>query len=493
MLSKMSDSRKLDDLPPEILNIILGFLKHGDLKNVARVNRKLYRAANNPKFWENFKFIHTDPANFKFLLKLERFSQVKSLVIKRSVNRTKWSQNGPNLGIAVLGTVVEKFEELDLSGVDLTKKQIARLFDKLLASPLTVLKKLRIFCKFDSIPADVFGKSLSKIGEVDLGYHRINEPQQNSLFENMVQESKMKRLILHDNIIPNLSPGLVANALKNLEELFLFGLSESQTLALFEELATYSRMKVLTMDNKNLKCVPPALLVKVVAGLEKIVFFDHLNDLQTTALFEEMARTKSKLKCIRLDGHGMAKVKPTVFARALNTVEEVDISYANLTKAHKTALFEQMAQESKVKKLNMMSINLSSVRAATLAKAVVGLVEAELSYTHLTSEQVNMIFEHLGEKKEPKLKLFNLVGNNLRSVAPHALAEGFNRVETTNLSDTRIDGEQVKAVLEEMVRKTRLKKIKMEFSDVCEYENSLVAEARKKGVYFIIEEEDELN
>ena len=118
-------------------------------------------------------------------------------------------------------------------------------------------------------------------------------------------------------------------------------------------------------------------------------------------------------------------------------------------------------------------------------------MEAELSYTHLNSEQVNVVFEQLAGRMEKQLKFLNLVGNNLRSVSPDALAEGFNSLEITNLNDTRIDGEQVKALLDVMVKKTRLRKIKMDFSDVCQYEDTLVAAVRKKGVHFVIEEEGE--
>ena len=46
-------------------------------------------------------------------------------------------------------------------------------------------------------------------------------------------------------------------------------------------------------------------------------------------------------------------------------------------------------------------------------------------------------------------------------------------------------------MLEVMVQGTKLKSIEMNFSDVCQYEDSLVADARRKGVAFIIEEADE--
>ena len=196
----MSDCRKLDELPPEIFHLILGFLPHSDLSNVASVCRKLYTAATCPKFWQTFKFIHTDPTKLKYLMKMKRFSTVKSLVVKRSVKRTMWTQVGPKLGLAVLKTVVGKFEELDLSGVDLSKKQVGCLFDIIFKSPRTVLKKLRIFCKFDFIPPEVFGKSLCSLEEVDLGYHRVKESHQQSLFENMGEgQSRVKKLVFHDN------------------------------------------------------------------------------------------------------------------------------------------------------------------------------------------------------------------------------------------------------------------------------------------------------
>ena len=46
-------------------------------------------------------------------------------------------------------------------------------------------------------------------------------------------------------------------------------------------------------------------------------------------------------------------------------------------------------------------------------------------------------------------------------------------------------------MLKVMVQGTKLKSIKMNFSDVCQYENSLVVDARRTGVAFIIDEADE--
>jgi len=302
----------------------------------------------------------------------------------------------------------------------------------------------------------------------------------------------MKRLYLHDNIAPTIKPQMVASALRNLEELSVFGMSKSQTITLFEELVKKLSMKVLMMDNKNLKHVPADLLTRVVLSLEKVVLFEHLTEGQTKHLFGEISGAKSglRLKNIRLDGPEMGKINPNIFAKALNRVEEVDISYSNLSQTHKNALFAQMLNSSKIRKLNLMSINLASVPADILAKGILELEEAELSYTHLSSEQVNVIFELLATRKANKLRVLHLVGNNLRSVCPNALAAGYNSLEATNLNDTRIDGDQVKALLEVMVRKTRLRKIKMEFSDVCQYEDTLVAAARRKGIHFIIEDAD---
>ena len=486
---------RFDELPPEILNIICEFFSLNDLMKLTAVNRKLYTVATSPKLWQHFQFVQTDPTKLKFLITLERLSQVKSFIIKRSMNRTMWSQLGPKLSLPVLGGVVEKFEEIDLSGVDLSKKQVVFLFEKVCNSRQKVLKKLRIFSKFDFVAAETFGKSLCMLEQVDLGYHRIKESHQENLFLNMTRSSSIKSLLIHDNISQGIPSFLVANALKNLEELSMFGMSKAQTNAFFEELVKSCSLKAMSMDNKNLKHVPAHVLTKVVLMLESVDLFDHLTEVQTAHLFEELASDKSvsKLKNLRLVGYvsSMVKVKPSIFASALSRIEEVDISYSNLLQPYKNSLFSTI-KGSRVRKLNMMSVNLSSVPAVTLGRAILGLEEVELSYTNLNSEQVNIIFELMGGKENrKKLKLLNLVGNNLRSISPYALAEGFNSVEATNLSDTRIERDQVEALLEVMVQNTRLKRIKMDFSDVCQYEDSLVADARRKGVVFIIEEADE--
>jgi len=306
----------------------------------------------------------------------------------------------------------------------------------------------------------------------------------------------LKSLFIHDNISQGIPPFLVANALKKLEQLSMFGMSKNQTIALFDELVNTFPMRTMAMDNKNLKHVDSVVLTKVVMMMEKVDLFDHLTQDQTTHLFNELAckKSASRLKSIRMVGSvsTVARVKPNIFANALSSLKDVDISYSNLLQPYKNLLFSSMLETSQVRKLNMMSVNLSSVPAATLARAVLGLEEAELSYTNLNSEQVNVIFELLGgDGNQKSLKLLNLVGNNLRSVSPYALAEGFNSIETTNLSDTRIEWDQVEALLEFMVQRTKLKKIKMDLSDVCKYEDTLVANARRKGVHFIIEEADE--
>ena len=98
------------------------------------------------------------------------------------------------------------------------------------------------------------------------------------------------------------------------------------------------------MDNKNLKHVPADLLTRVVLSLEKVVLFEHLTEGQTKHLFGEISGAKSglRLKNIRLDGPEMGKINPNIFAKALNSVEEVDISFSDLSQTHKNALFAQM-------------------------------------------------------------------------------------------------------------------------------------------------------
>merc|ERR1719509_214255 len=169
---------------------------------------------------------------------------------------------------------------------------------------------------------------------------------------------------------------------------------------------------------------------------------DITND-QKTALFAGMSQN-CQLKILDLSCNNLSFVEPGLFAKGMSRLVDVNLCASNLTNQQKQAFFAAMSKNCHLKRLDLSANNLSSVEPGLFARAMTRLEDVNLSYTDITDEQAQALFTALC--RNSPLKALDLHKNNLSSVEPRLFARGMSRLVNVTLCDTDITNQQKKAL-----------------------------------------------
>ena len=123
------------------------------------------------------------------------------------------------------------------------------------------------------------------------------------------------------------------------------------------------------------------------------------------ALFHTVVNHLPRLQSLDLSYNNLSSVEPRLFARTVNSLEEVKISLTYMTNVQAQELFTEMSQNTQLKKLDLSRNNLSSVDPTVLATGVSRLEYVDLRYTKLSIAQLTCILTHVQEDTKLK-KLF---------------------------------------------------------------------------------------
>jgi len=177
-------------------------------------------------------------------------------------------------------------------------------------------------------------------------------------------------------------------------------------------------------------------------------------------LLQAVVRHKG-LKEMVIEYTNLSTLNPELLAQAVTKLEEVRIGYNPLTPEQFTAICLAVKGNSQLKTLHLYNniCSLGSVDAKILAQAVTKLEEVNLRKINLTSKQVEAIFAALDTSS--RLKTLNICGNNLSSVDLDVLARGVNTLQTVDMRQTQLTGQQMTRVLTQSLLTTNLKELFM--------------------------------
>ena len=115
-----------------------------------------------------------------------------------------------------------------------------------------------------------------------------------------------------------------------------------------------------------------------------------------------------------------------------------------IVKAEKVTeqLLEAMVEQESLEEVNFFGSDLSGVNPRLLASLVERLVRVNLWKTKLTQNQLEVLFNRLGEKETGRLKGLNIQKNDLSSIQPAHLARAVRGVEELWMSGSRMTEEQ---------------------------------------------------
>ena len=147
----------------------------------------------------------------------------------------------------------------------------------------------------------------------------------------------------------------------------------------------------------------------------------------------------------------------------MSRLKEANLPGTQLTKQQLEAIFTAISTgTSQLRTLYLQNNNLSSVEPPLLARAVSSLENLNLSYTQLKRHQLETILTPLSVEA-PCLKILNLRSSPMSSVEADLLARAVNNLEEVNLSSCQLSKKQAEAILTESLMKTSLKRLDIRF------------------------------
>ena len=330
---------------------------------------------------------------------------------------------------------------------------------------------------FKSVHSHLLVKTLMKVEDArNLDSAQMTSQQLTDLLTRMGRGSRLKRLNLFGKNLSSLNPVLLAQALTQLEELesCWMNLRPQQWEAIFALLATSSsKLKKVDIFD-NLRLVDAQLLATGLNNLEDVnIYFTKVTVAQVKALLME-TRKGTKLKKLSLERIQLSSLKPSLIVEAVQQLEEVNLNTTSLT-AHQIERIAVGISSSRLKKLSISSNSLFSVDLDLLARGVMELEEVEMVNMGLTAEQAFVLVGAVAASC--KLRRVNLELNDLSSVDPTLLAKAVGKLEDINLGSTCLTYRQLVEICSNLQDGTKVKKISLWRNNISNVDKKLLAGA----------------
>jgi len=356
-----------------------------------------------------------------------------------------YSNNLSSVEPGLFARAINRLESVNLCETDITDDQKQALFTAM--SQNSQLKKLDLSGNSLSyVKSKLLAMGMARLEVVQLSDTDITNEQAQAIFSVMCQNSHLKSLHLDCNNLSSVKPGLFVKLVTRMEDVNLCDtdITDDQKTALFAGMSQNCQLKILDLSCNNLSSVEPGLFAKGMSRLVDVnLCASNLTNQQKQAFFAAMSKN-CHLKRLDLSANNLSSVEPELFARVMTRLEDVNLCCTDISNDQKQAFFVAMSENSKLKKLDLSCNNLSSVEPGLFARAMTRLEDVNLSYTDITDEQAQALFTALC--RNSPLKALDLHKNNLSSVEPRLFARGMSRLVNVTLCDTDITNQQKKAL-----------------------------------------------
>ena len=179
----------------------------------------------------------------------------------------------------------------------------------------------------------------------------------------------------------------------------------------------------LTVTNFNVAAIPWVLGFERLKAMNKLCvgsYFIYSWEEHGDEFLLAMERHPG-LKELDAEHVNLSFLEPNLLARVVKKLEKVYFSYAEMTAQQCEAIFQHFDSDSKLKKLHMSCIDLSSVNPEILARSFNNIEEVFMFDTKLTILQTKAIFRAVNNGS--KMKNINIGLNDLSMVDPKSLAK----------------------------------------------------------------------
>ena len=299
----------------------------------------------------------------------------------------------------------------------------------------------------------ILSKAICRAEEVEMSMSMLTISQLNSMFSEITncEDLKLTKLNLDFNDIEDAVPETLSSAVSRLTEVSLGCTFPTidQLNILLDDISKSKKenLKMLDLGSSDLSDIPTDMLTKAMGRLEKFDLSDaHLTTTQLNALFSYLSQASDvKLQTLNLSMNDLSGIAPEFLPTAVCKLEKVDLSDTQLTTNHLNFLFSEISECTMLtlKKLDVGENFLSKLNEDTLASAVCRLEEVHLNLTHITTSQINAIFEKISKWSQSKLKIITLKNNNLSDVHKDDLENAVSKLEKAGLLEDDLSYEQI--------------------------------------------------
>ena len=307
----------------------------------------------------------------------------------------------------------------------------------------------------------LLARAVAGLEEVQTGYSHVSSQQAETIFTVIAGQTKLRKINFFNMNLFFLEPGLLARAVVKLEDVQLgvSPVSIQQAEAIMRALIVQTKLRRLQVSFNNISSLEPGLLATVVAELEEVnLGMSRVSSHQAEAIFTAVT-DQTKLRKLVVPDIDLSSITPDLLARSVTKLEEVQFCRP-VSDQQAEAIFAALAVQTTLKKLYIAFKDLSSLEAGMLARGVVGLEDVSLRNTQLTIQQVEAILTAIG--KDTRLKKLNLKGNtSLASIDPNILARSITQLKKVNIGNIRIRQPQLLALFTAVKEPIKLKTLKI--------------------------------
>ena len=221
------------ELPPEMLERVFSCLDQPDLQAVVQVCRRWREAGEAPRLWTGLSLRATGERvlGLQEVLAWRRMLLVRGLQLQGPIpegllegvlrhrglkSLTLQGSDLSSVDPSLLVGLVIGLEVLQLAGSQLTQKQQQTLFESLALE--TKLKKLSVTCtNLSSVSPALLARAASKLEEISMESTGLNCQQIETVLRALNSEARLTRLDLSGNLsLAAVTPSLLASALEKL-------------------------------------------------------------------------------------------------------------------------------------------------------------------------------------------------------------------------------------------------------------------------------------
>ena len=166
---------------------------------------------------------------------------------------------------------------------------------------------------------------------------------------------------------------------------------------MIEALAGHPGIREVDMEDTCLSGIQPGLLVEALSNLEQVnLTGTQLSFGQVTNLCSSLLDGTIRLKNLSLAWNDLSLAKPRLLAEAVSKVgEEIDLRNSCLTTQQTEAIFGALESSGqKPRKVCLRHNDMSEADVEVLARGAHKVEEMDLRHTSLTLDQVTTILEH---------------------------------------------------------------------------------------------------